>query len=100
MGTVMVTVAPRGRTGGSVELMRLGSYWMDAANTNQYAGHTLVNLRWRGHLGQHVELFGRVLNLLDRRYAESSSYTLQRGREFAPGTPRAAFLGVTFGWTP
>jgi outer membrane receptor protein involved in Fe transport len=100
LGTATLTVAPQGRTGGSVEVVRLGGYWMDAENTNRYAGHTLVNLRWRSRLGQRVELFGRVLNLFDRRYAESSSYTLQRGRELAPGMPRAAFLGVTLGWKP
>jgi hypothetical protein len=39
-----------------------------------------------------------VLNLTDRAYAESGSYTLQRGREFAPGRPRTMLAGVEVDW--
>jgi outer membrane receptor protein involved in Fe transport len=73
---------------------------MDAANTQSYGGHTLLNVRGQFRINDQVQLFARVLNLADRRYAESSSYTLQRGREFAPGMPRTAFVGVSLGWRP
>ncbi len=42
--------------------------------------------------------FARVLNLTDARYAESTSYTLQRGREFAPGMPRTFYAGLELDW--
>jgi outer membrane receptor protein involved in Fe transport len=98
IGSLVFTVARGSRAGGSLEAVHLGSYWMDAANTQQYGGHTLLNLRAQFRISGRVQLFGRVLNLMDRRYAETSSYTLQRGRELAPGMPRTAYLGVNLGW--
>jgi outer membrane receptor protein involved in Fe transport len=100
MSNLVLTFAPERRASGSLEAVLLGSYWMDAANTQRYGGHALVNLRGQFKLNEQVLLFARVLNLMDRRYAESSSYTLQRGREFAPGMPRTAYVGVSVGWQP
>jgi outer membrane receptor protein involved in Fe transport len=98
MGNVFLSFFPQGRARGSVEVNYIGSYWMDAANTQKYDGHTLTNLRGEFVLTRGVTIFGRVLNVTDERYAETSSYTIQRGREFAPGMPRTAYLGVTVGW--
>ena len=94
--TAFVQPVPRVRTG--IELVYLGPYWMDAANTTRYGGHALVNLRAQVEAARHVRLFARLLNAGDRRYAESASYTLQRGRELAPGRPRTVFAGVEIDW--
>jgi len=98
IGNLLVSFIPTARIRGSIEMTHLGGYWMDAANTQTYPGHTLLNLRGEYALHDRVQLFVRVLNLTDRLYAESSSYTLQRGREFAPGMPRTAYVGVSLGW--
>jgi outer membrane receptor protein involved in Fe transport len=98
MSSLVLTLAPDRRAGGSLETVYLGSYWMDAANMQRYDGHTLINLRGQFRIHARAQLFARVLNLTDRRYAETSSYTLQRGREFAPGMPRTAYVGVSLGW--
>jgi outer membrane receptor protein involved in Fe transport len=82
----------------SFELFHVGPYWMDAANTQRYDGHTLLSLRGRVRVGKGVAAFARVLNLTDERYAESSSYTLQRGRELAPGMPRTFYAGLELDW--
>ena len=82
----------------SLELFHVGPYWMDAANTERYDGHTLLSLRGRVRLGKGVAAIARVLNLTDERYSESSSYTLQRGREFAPGMPRTLYAGLELDW--
>jgi outer membrane receptor protein involved in Fe transport len=82
----------------SFELFHVGPYWMDAANTQRYEGHTLLSLRGRVRLAKGVAAFARVLNLTDARYAESSSYTLQRGRELAPGMPRTFYAGLEVDW--
>jgi outer membrane receptor protein involved in Fe transport len=82
----------------SCELFHVGPYWMDAANTQRYDGHTLLSLRGRVRVGKGVAAFARVLNLTDERYAESSSYTLQRGRELAPGMPRTFYAGLEVDW--
>jgi outer membrane receptor protein involved in Fe transport len=71
---------------------------MDAGNLAKYDGHTLVHLRGEVRLGRGFTVFGRLLNVADVRYAESTSYTIQRGRELAPGMPRALYAGLEFGW--
>ncbi len=82
----------------SLEWTRLGRYWMDAANTHQYSGHNLLNLRANYPLATRWELYGSITNLADRRFAESASYTVTRGDEYAPGMPRTVYLGVQYNW--
>jgi outer membrane receptor protein involved in Fe transport len=98
MGTATLRVSPVERAHAGLELVYLGSYWLDAANSTRYGGHALLNLRGEYELMSGLQLFGRVLNLTDRTYAESGSYTQQRGREFAPGRPRTFFAGVQVEW--
>lgn len=76
------------------EWTHLGPYKMDDANTNTYQGHHLFNLRGAYALTESVELFGRVMNLMDARWATIAQYTSNR-EEFAPGMPRTLFGGVT-----
>jgi len=80
----------------AVEAQHIGSYWMDAANTQQYDGHTLLNVRAEVPLPGSAALFLRVSNLLDERYAENAAYTAARGAEYAPGMPRALHVGVRY----
>lgn len=95
-----LSYAPATLNGGRVALewVKLGRYWMDAANTNQYEGHDLLNLRVNYPASKDVEVFGSINNLVDKRYAESASYTTARGREFAPGMPRTLYAGVRYNW--
>jgi outer membrane receptor protein involved in Fe transport len=72
----------------------LGRYRMDDANQHSYPGHHLFNLRASYALGGGFELFGRVMNIADRRWATSSQ--VSNGQEqFAPGLPRTVYAGVT-----
>lgn len=94
---------PAALNGGRVELEweRLGEYWMDQANTNQYDGHSLFNLRANYKLSDQLEIYGRVMNLTDQRYATAASYKPAAwGRpelfEYAPGMPRTLYLGVNY----
>jgi outer membrane receptor protein involved in Fe transport len=87
-----------GKGAFSFEIVRLGRYWMDAANTHEYAGHTLMNVRAQYPLTRRLEAFARVLNVADERYAESASFTEARGEEFAPGMPRTLYLGLKLAW--
>jgi iron complex outermembrane receptor protein len=97
VGNLLVTVSPTARARVSLEVVRLGRYWMDAANTQAYDGHTLLNARASYEVRRGVRLYARLLNAADARYAESASYTIARGREYAPGAPRSAFVGVALG---
>jgi outer membrane receptor protein involved in Fe transport len=98
LANVYVTLMPGSRFTASAEVSHIGNYWMDAPNTQTYGGHTLVNLRGQVSLTRQIAVFARVLNLTDRLYAESSSFTIQRGREFAPGMPRTGYVGLTLDW--
>jgi outer membrane receptor protein involved in Fe transport len=64
----------------------------------EYEGHTLAHLRGEVDVGHGLTLFGRLLNLTDARYSESSSYTISRGRELAPGLPRTFYGGIEVAW--
>jgi iron complex outermembrane receptor protein len=78
----------------SFEWNRLGSYYEDASNANEYEGHDLFNVRALVPVGRNFQVFGRAQNLLDERYAERASYNAFRGEELAPGLPRTVYLGI------
>ena len=89
---------PQFLNNGRIELEweKLGSYWMDNDNTTQYEGHTLYNLRVNYPLMKKLELYGRVLNLNDERYASNASYSATGGEEFSPGMPRTLYVGLSY----
>jgi len=77
-----------------LEWSHLGSYWLDDANTGRYGGHELFNLRASYALSEHVVVFGRMTNVLDRRWATTAQ--ISGGLpQYAPGMPRALYGGVT-----
>jgi iron complex outermembrane receptor protein len=98
LGGISLVVTPNDRTGLSADLTRVGGYWMDALNTQRYGGHTLLNLRGELALSRRLAVFARVLNVTNRRFAEGASYTIQRGRELAPGMPRTGYVGLSVEW--
>jgi outer membrane receptor protein involved in Fe transport len=97
IGNVRLTWAPMEGQRVQLEWVKLGSYWMDQANTSKYAGHDLFNLRANWALSKTLSIFGSVQNLLDERYAESAS--VSSGSDvFAPGLPRTAYAGIEAKW--
>ncbi len=98
LGNARLTYRPTFLASGMVafEWTRLGSYWMDPENTHQYDGHNLFNVYATVPVTPHVELSGRVTNLADTRFAETSSYNAQQGERFRPGPPRQVYLGAQY----
>jgi outer membrane receptor protein involved in Fe transport len=80
----------------AVEWVRLGSYWMDPENTHKYSGHDLFNLYTTVPVLPNLELSGRVTNLGNRRFAETSSFNAQQGERYRPGAPRQFYLGAQY----
>lgn len=76
------------------EWTHLGPYQMDDANRYEYEGHDLFNLRGSYALTENLELFGRVMNVFDAQWATIAAISNSR-EEFAPGTPRTVFAGIT-----
>lgn len=98
IGDTRLAWQPAALNGGklTLEWVALGSYWMDAANTQKYDGHDLLNVRVNYPVNKKLELLGSVMNLTDERYADTSSYTTSRGREFSPGLPRTVYAGLRY----
>lgn len=89
--------------GGNMELewVKLGSYWMDAANTRRYRGHDLYNYRINLPVHSAIQLHGKVQNITDERYATAARYKAPAfgnpgESEFAPGLPRTFYFGIDF----
>ena len=75
------------------ELNYIGKHYINAANTHRYDGHAVVN--WRGgvHLNDRTEVFARVVNLFDERYADRADFAFGNYRYF-PAMPIQAYVGL------
>lgn len=100
LGNVMLTWSPSLLRGGrvAVEWTTVGRYAQDPGNIGWYDGHQLVNLHANANVTHNAELFLRVTNLTDRRYAELSSYTAFLKDTYSPGMPRSVYGGVKYAW--
>lgn len=78
----------------SGEWTHLGAYKMDDANTNTYRGHHLFNLHASYTLTENFEVFGRMMNIMDERWATAATISSSR-EEFSPGLPRTLYGGAT-----
>lgn len=103
MGNTRLTFSPADTFKAQVEWVRIGSYFLQDSNlsttagadrgVSKYNGHDLLNVRMSYDLCANCTVFARVLNVADRRYAESASVTSSTA-VYVPGLPRAFFAGV------
>jgi outer membrane receptor protein involved in Fe transport len=77
-----------------LEWVHVGAYWMDASNTQRYPGHDLFNLRLDYALTPNLDVFGRIENLANKRYADRADYAFGSDRYF-PGDDRGLYVGTT-----
>lgn len=101
LGNLLVTWTPERLKGGrlAVEMAHTGRYAMDAANVATYAGYQLVHLHANAFVFSGLEVFARVTNLSDRRFAELATYDAFQGRQFTPGAPRTLYAGMRWGYS-
>ncbi len=78
---------------GEVEINRIGSYYLNAANTARYGGHNVVNFRMDFQLSKQWSVFGRILNVFDTYYADRADFAFGRYRYF-PADLRQVFVGI------
>jgi vitamin B12 transporter len=70
---------------GGLTATFVGRSFDDAANRTRLGGYTLLDIRAAYAVTKHVEIYGRIENLLDEKYETIAQY----------GTyPRAAYAGV------
>ena len=101
LANALLTWSPRALNGGrlAAEWSHTGSYWMDAANTRSDDGFALVTLHANWNIPRTTaELFGRVANLTNERYAELAAFNAGQGYQYTPGSPRSVFAGARYAW--
>ena len=95
MANTRLTWRPIATLRTQLEWSRIGSYWLDQSNTEKYEGHDLFNLRANFSIGKHVEIFGSIINMTDKRFADSAQ--LQGATPvYSPGLPRTFYAGIEF----
>ena len=97
MATARWLYRPRRDLTLELEGIRMGPYYLDAANTARYDGHTLLNLRADWAASARTTLFARITNLTGRDYAERADFAFGNYRYF-PGQPQRLYVGIE--WTP
>ncbi|HUC83262.1 MAG TPA: TonB-dependent receptor [Flavisolibacter sp.] len=76
------------------EWQRLGSYYMDAANTTRYDGFHALHLR-TGYQLKGAEVWLNVMNATDNYYAFVASKS-GSGYNYTPAEPRSFTLGISY----
>lgn len=80
-----------------LELEHVGKYYTDETNTNEYSGHELLNVRSRYQLNTEFEIYGRLQNLMDKRYSTYTSNQVGSSEiEYRPGLPLTLYAGLRF----
>ena len=93
LGSVQWQWQPNDSLRSTVELTRIGSYFMDAANTLKYPGHVAVHWHGLWRIRDDWEIQAHVRNLLDKKYADRADWSFASPRYF-PAIPRNAQLGI------
>jgi iron complex outermembrane receptor protein len=96
VANVRLVWRPEWLNGGrfEIEYQHLGSYFLDDNNTRTYEGHDLVHLRGNIKVKESLDLYVRVHNLFNSRYATNGRFNGFVGEELKPGQPRTVFLGA------
>lgn len=84
---------PMARLTLETELVGQSSYQLNPSNTARYDGHWLANLRAQYQATDGLELFLRLNNLTDERYADRADFAFGNYRYF-PGLPRQVYVGA------
>ena len=87
--------APGERLSTEAEWMHVGEYWLDAANEHRYDGHDLFNLRGRWQIDSRWSMALRLVNALDRDFADRADFAFGSYRYF-PGRGRALFAELAW----
>ena len=100
MANTRLSWMPRPGATLQAEWVRIGRYWLEASNSatfGQYAGHDVFHLRWRQEVSPHLAWFARLMNLTDRRYADSASVS-SNTPVYSPALPRSLVAGLEARW--
>ena len=100
LANLLLSYSPNVLNGGrfAVEWSKTGEYYGDPENTQMYRGFDLWALHGNYMVRNIGELFLRVTNLTNEKYAEVATYNGFNKWQYTPGTPRSVFLGLRYNW--
>jgi len=93
LANIRLTIKPIDGLFSEIEWRHVGDYFTNPGNTNIYPGHDIFVLRGGLDIAETTQIFGRVDNLFDTRYADRADFAFGNERYF-PGRPRTLFLGI------
>ncbi len=93
-GSMQVAWKPTDKIKAELEWVHMGAYYLDPENLNKYAGHDYLNLRMEFQVTDKSNIFLRLTNLTDAKYAERADWTRFTNERYFPGKPRALYMGV------
>lgn len=96
ISTIALKVKPA--TGLQVELewVYLGRYFMDDANTTEYAGHNFFNVRAKYDVNERFGVFTRVHNITNVKYSDYSTLVTGSNPLYTPGEPFSVIGGMSY----
>jgi len=107
IGNTRLTWTPTDKASTQFEWVRIGSYFLQDSNlgtttgvdrgVSKYNGYDLFNFRASYEVCRNATVFGRVMNIADKRYADSASVSSNTAM-FAPGLPRTFYAGFELKW--
>jgi outer membrane receptor protein involved in Fe transport len=98
LSNVSLSYSPGFLGGGrlAAEYSTLGRYAADPANTFYYDGYQVINLHANVFFKQRAEVFARVTNLADKKFAELVNFDPFQRDNYTPGGPRLIYLGLRY----
>ena len=94
LAQMRATFTPLDNWQAELEWRHVGAYFTNPGNTNRYPGHDAFFLRGSYQLSPNFNLFGRIDNLFDLRYADRADFAFGDER-FFPARPRTVFFGLS-----
>ena len=93
MGSANLTWQFASASTAELEWIHMGRYFADPENQQPYAGHDLLNLRLILAVSDKTQIFARIMNLTNTRYAERADFAFGNDRYFV-GEPASLYLGI------
>ncbi|MDG1020298.1 MAG: TonB-dependent receptor [Emcibacteraceae bacterium] len=93
-GSIQLNWAPADKVKAGLEWIYMGEYYLEPTNTFKYEGHNYFNLRIEAEAMEGVDIFLRIMNITNVRYAERADWTGFTDERYFVGRPRAFFGGV------
>lgn len=98
LSNIRLIWTPSDRLQMEAEWAHTGEYYANAANTAEYEGHDLFNVRGNYQVRNNLSIYGAVRNIFDERYAERADFAFGSYRYF-PGEPISVHIGIRFMYT-